>query len=165
MTITKTFRSDVVASVPGRWFRQYQRGWADDLGKMEIGKRLRDLPAGFTAEQVDFIIGNTSWTAHDCDECGRTCDVLVRIGEEPGYESRYVSLCGTCLSVASSLLSSPDEPAVSPTDTSKEGQGKWKSHYSSPFGSALAQPRGSSPPATGGAGTRISELPTRPSSP
>lgn len=106
MTITKTFRADVVASVPGRWARQYAR-YGNDRNKVEIGKRLRDLPAGFTADEVDQIIGNKSWTAHDCDECGGTYDVLVRIGEEPDYEARYVSLCANCLAKAVAVSAPP----------------------------------------------------------
>lgn len=35
-----------------------------------------------------------------CDQCGEEREVLVRVGDEPGWESRWVDLCEQCLRLA-----------------------------------------------------------------
>lgn len=101
MTITTIRKADVVAGVPASWERQYAnyRGSSDEE-KREITRKLKSLPVGFTAGEVDEIIGNKSWTECRCDECGLDTDVLVRIGEGCDYHSRWVDVCRVCVSRA-----------------------------------------------------------------
>lgn len=92
-------RSDIVARVPERWAKQY-KGYVDNGDRWDKGpttKALLDLKPGFSAEEVDTIIGNDSWTKNCCDECGKDCDVLLRMGQEPDYDARWLDLCERCL--------------------------------------------------------------------
>ena len=106
MTIGLVLKSQIVAGVPARWAKHYKdyRSWGY-AEKATITERLSALPPGFTAEQVDEIIGNKSWTSNECTECGKDAPVLVRVGEEPAYEARWVELCPDCLNAAVAALS------------------------------------------------------------
>lgn len=57
-----------------------------------------------TAADVAAIIGNDSWTALACDVCGDDVAALVRLGDEPDYDSRTLSVCDGCLASASARL-------------------------------------------------------------
>ncbi len=94
---------DIVRSVPKRWAAQY-RG-TDNVQHAEITAKLLALEPGFAADEVDSIIGNGSWTECRCVECGRDRDVLIRIGDEPDYEARYVNICEKCLKEALHAIS------------------------------------------------------------
>lgn len=98
MAITTIRKADIVAGVPKAWERQYADGRGPDAAeKQAITSRLKALPIGFTASDVKEIIGNSSWTDCRCDECGIDSDVLVRIGEDCDYHTRWVYVCRTCL--------------------------------------------------------------------
>ena len=105
-------KADVVAGVPERWRKNYI-GWHDSTGsKSKITAALavlRSHNATFTAEQVDKIIGNSSWTRNECDECGKDYETLVHIGDEPDYEARWVVICRECLNGAIRLGDWGDE--------------------------------------------------------
>ncbi len=101
MTIRLTFKRDVVRSVQKRWARQY--GGHDSAHK-ETTEAIAALVWPFTAEEVDSLIGNKSWTEHRCSECNEDREVLVRIGEEDSYEDRFVSLCSDCIGEAAFAL-------------------------------------------------------------
>jgi hypothetical protein len=96
-------RAEQVAGVPARWERQYERYFSHDpedtKRKQAITSALLSLPDGFTGDEVDEIIGNTSWTRLACDHCGRDSKALVSLGDDP-----YVSVCARCLSLAVSAL-------------------------------------------------------------
>ena len=53
--------------------------------------------------------GNTpTWTSVPaCDECGHSKDAVVRLGEEPDYESSTAFVCRDCLSEALGLVGLP----------------------------------------------------------
>lgn len=53
-------------------------------------------------DDVDRVIGNTSWTRVGlvCNGCGEVSDRIVEVGEEPDYESHTARLCGVCLGEA-----------------------------------------------------------------
>jgi len=56
------------------------------------------------ADKVDEIIGNKSWTAVcKCDECNKHSDIVIRLGEEPDYESATAYVCAECLARAIDL--------------------------------------------------------------
>lgn len=105
MAIRLIRKSDVVAGAPTRWAEQY-RGYGDKSGKTAA---LLALQPGFTAEQVNDIIGNDTWTECRCDECREDAPVLVQVGDEPDYEARWVDLCPDCISKALAALSIGDK--------------------------------------------------------
>lgn len=96
MTILRIMKSDIVREVPNRWASQYSgpNEWPDTVEKT---RKLKALPAGFSASDVNKIIGNESWTRNQCTECKEDCDVLVRIGETPDYDAQWVDVCHDCL--------------------------------------------------------------------
>lgn len=98
-------RSEIVKTVPDRWADQYE---FERIGsdKIEIKRRLFDLKVNglLTRQLVDETIGNGSWTDNNCDECDSDCDVLVRLGQDPDYESRWVDLCQSCLKEALTIM-------------------------------------------------------------
>lgn len=110
MSIHITTRRDVIKAVPASFKRQYGHRPNDHLFRSPrtIGYAIEALEAldveNCDAQAVNDIIGNRSWTAHDCDNCGKTCEVLVHLGEEPDYEARYQDLCEGCLGSALDLL-------------------------------------------------------------
>jgi transcription elongation factor Elf1 len=105
MSIAIIRKSDIVREAPARWEQQYSHGnyGADKHEKTAL---LRSLPEGFTAEQVNEVIGNSSWTSNKCDECGQDHNFLVRIGEEPDYDARWVDVCLECIGNAVKALGS-----------------------------------------------------------
>lgn len=101
-------KSDIVAGVPKRWADQYEgyeNRWEGSRDKQKVTEALAALPPGFTAEQVNRIIGNDSWTENKCDECDADAPVLVRIGDDPDYDARWLDLCPDCIAHAASLAS------------------------------------------------------------
>lgn len=53
------------------------------------------------------IIGNTTWTDLQCDECEQDhLDSVLKLGALPDSESRTVTLCASCLQKAAKLLGS-----------------------------------------------------------
>jgi hypothetical protein len=103
MAMTLLYRADVVANVPMRWAAAYNN-WHYDAEKRVKTEKLLALPAGFSAEDVNAIIGNDSWTELKCSECQKNHDVLIQIGDEPDYDARYVELCRDCLSRATLMF-------------------------------------------------------------
>jgi hypothetical protein len=74
-----------------------------------------------TAEEVDAVIGNSSWTRLKCDECGEEVGAVIHVGEDPDYESSTASLCYPCCVRAYTLMSahfvtaSAEPPAPEPS--------------------------------------------------
>ncbi len=97
--IKRIFATDVIRAAPARWADQY-KGPHNTADKHAITQKLNALVWPFTKEQVDDIIGNPSWTEISCDECCLVQDSLVRIGEEPDYDARWMDVCNACLEKA-----------------------------------------------------------------
>lgn len=113
-------RDDIVARVPDRWARQYApRGkWSPD--KDQITDALASLKGtSFTAEQVDSIIGNNSWTKNCCDGCDKDLPLLVRIGDDSDYETRYLDLCLVCARETFEAIGRADVNTVSKSSGDK----------------------------------------------
>lgn len=88
-----------------RWDQQYPANRALPHQR-EIGRQLRAMPFPNPA-LVNAITGNTSWTALECDPCGRDVDAVTAIG--PVYESeRHVYICDDCLRKAIAAASASD---------------------------------------------------------
>ena len=73
------------------WIKQYGKG------KSDIAKMLVNLGNSPKPDDVDKIIGNSSWTEVSCSECKKPQDSVVIIGEEPDYESYTAYICRSCL--------------------------------------------------------------------
>jgi len=57
-----------------------------------------------TEDAIAEIIGNRSWTANNCNECGKDSDVLIQIGQPEDYESSTAWICRDCLSKAIAMI-------------------------------------------------------------
>jgi hypothetical protein len=109
--MTITTQRDAIKMVAFRWERQYSTRMNEMLGWMhktprEVHAELLGLNLDTaTAEDIEKIIGNGSWTRlPECGECGQQTDVIVRVGEEPDYESQTAHLCPSCVRRAAELV-------------------------------------------------------------
>ena len=96
MLLTK---QHLVNTVDERWKKQYYRddSWSyygED--KVETYEKLVDLGSKKNPEDVDKIIGNSSWTRLICSHCNKDVDAVFIFGASE--ESCYV--CEGCVSVA-----------------------------------------------------------------
>jgi hypothetical protein len=88
----------LILRVAERWRAQYPDAHAD---KLVIQRALEALdPATATAEEVEAIIGNKSWTTEMCDVCEEHVYQWLILGEPRDYESATVNICRTCLADA-----------------------------------------------------------------
>lgn len=96
---------DRARKAPQRWDEHY-RGWSSrDYHKKRITAELLALPeADRTPERIAAIIGNDSWSAVECDQCGERVPVAVTVGQPPDYESSTATICEPCLRRALALL-------------------------------------------------------------
>jgi hypothetical protein len=86
--------------------------WADQYSKQDPTylRLVREIGENGTKEEIDAIIGNSSWTSLlQCSECEKETKILVYIGEEPDedfdkYEARYVELCLDCVHLVANTL-------------------------------------------------------------
>jgi len=78
------------------WKKQYNYDgvWPD---KLEILDRLEKLGVNPFPDDVDSVIGNTSWTRTICYECRAENIDVVEIGEDKDYESYTTEICKACL--------------------------------------------------------------------
>jgi len=65
--------------------------------------KLIDLGPNPKPDDVDKVIGNNTWTGLTCDECDRDVDEVVKLGEQPNYDSSTASICRLCLRQATEL--------------------------------------------------------------
>lgn len=104
-------RSDKVAGVPARWKEQYfdrNRAWSQThSGNSEDIYNALIACNHLTADDVNRIIGNNSWTGESCDDCGKDGEeIMIQVGQEPDYESSTASLCRECVAKAALLINS-----------------------------------------------------------
>src|SRR5687767_5398271 len=92
---------DKIRGVAQAWRNQYLyngRWRREDNDKRVIYERLCRLnPETATADDVTKIIGNSSWTAINCNNCDECVTRAVQLGDEPDYESATAIVCGPCL--------------------------------------------------------------------
>lgn len=85
-----------------RWKAQYCKNgeWhaygCDKEVKYDTLVALGDKPL---PEDVNEVIGNSSWTNITCSECKESVDSAVELGEV-GYDTEYVYACEGCLTKA-----------------------------------------------------------------
>ena len=89
----KITRQSLANRVSDKWKKQYPKD------KGGIQKKLDSLGSWKNPDEVDKIIGNTSWTdIPKCSECGESDkDFIIMVGEEPDYESNTAWLCKDCI--------------------------------------------------------------------
>lgn len=92
--ITKT---QVIAGAPARWAERYPGG--------SKATALLALAPGFTAEQVNQIIGNDGWTKCECDVCGDDVEAVAVLTPEAYQSERSLNVCLLCLDLAASEIS------------------------------------------------------------
>ena len=90
-------KRDQIKTVYGRWAKQYPKGSMGE-DKDEITKKLGELNFNTcSSKDIDDIIGNSTWTELECDQCKRSVDLILRLGEAPDYESTTFLICKDCL--------------------------------------------------------------------
>jgi hypothetical protein len=104
---------DVILGVRAQWLSQYAaydpkqeigaRGAREAVGVITKRVKALDLKTCSVAD-VDKAIGTTGWADNECDVCGKAHDKVVRIGDEPDHDARWVDVCKACLAEASALL-------------------------------------------------------------
>lgn len=98
--ITRQLNADSTAA---RWKAKYVDKTTRYVGDAKaVHAQLVALGPTPNPDDVDRIIGNTSWTRVGlvCNGCGEESDRIVQVGEEPDYESRTARLCAKCLDEA-----------------------------------------------------------------
>lgn len=106
----KIFREQYGSSLttPAYWKKGQTRG--DVVNALDS----LDLDA-CSVSDIDQAIGVQGWAENECDICGNTnADLIVRFGDEPDYEARWIDFCLPCLSqvgkvVAQALENPPEE--------------------------------------------------------
>lgn len=87
-----------IDDVPNRWARQYpEEHYGDGDKKSAIRRMLQLMPLPLKSSAIDALIGNTSWTAHRCDVCDADSDLLIRVGDDPDHDSRWLDICPNCI--------------------------------------------------------------------
>ena len=99
---------ELIKSVVSRWDKQYgSKRWGDD--KLLILERLRQLDLDTaSADEINSIIGNSSWTTERCSQCGGYNLPVVVVGEVPDYESSTATLCRQCFDKAAACWNGDD---------------------------------------------------------
>lgn len=103
-------RTQKAVRVEHRWYESYSNStfWDSctpprNKTKRQIHEDLVALGSFPTADQVDEVIGNKSWTECRCDECGKQAEQVVQLGQDPDYESSTACICLPCLKKAVKL--------------------------------------------------------------
>jgi hypothetical protein len=99
-----------IKDVRKRWLEQYAIYPNDrivgrcDRTAGDIRKSLKALDLETcSVSDIDAAIGTAGWGSLTCDECGEDHEHLIRLGEEPDYDARWVDLCRACLMRSAAL--------------------------------------------------------------
>ena len=94
-------RTKRAMGAPKAWSKQYENNHNPD--KIAITERLNALtPAERTADTIDRIIGNDSWTRLECDCCEAIVERGVCATELSGCSSLLI--CADCLNDANKII-------------------------------------------------------------
>lgn len=85
-------------NVAKRWHRQYfvDGHWQSGLVRgdaQDIYEQILALPSDASAEQIDSVIGNNSWTTGTCSDRECTSSARVRILEDLESDGSSIGLC------------------------------------------------------------------------
>lgn len=109
---------EVILGVRKKWMQQYRDYRPEDeIGNRHnlesvgaITKRLKALDLKTcTVADVDKAIGTDNWADNECDVCGGNHEMVVRIGDEPDHDARWLDLCPSCISRALDVARSPQD--------------------------------------------------------
>jgi hypothetical protein len=101
---------DLIRDVVKRWELQYpeekvQQFKYPHLNFNDICNSLKKLNLETcSAQDIENIIGNESWTRILCDGCGQNVTWVIQLGQDPDYESNTVHLCKECFKKAIGLI-------------------------------------------------------------
>lgn len=97
----------LIRGIVSRWERQYGHGRSGQ-DKFEILTKLKALDLeSASADEVNRIIGNSSWTTEFCSACNKWTIPVIVVGDVPDYESATAHLCRTCFEKASKCWEEP----------------------------------------------------------
>lgn len=84
----------------GWWGRTMRGVFCLSSNSEKTYRALVALGSAPTPEQVDEVIGNSSWTDTDCDQCGSSREPVVTVGDEEDFDSSTSTLCRGCVEAA-----------------------------------------------------------------
>lgn len=98
--ITRGYKAIGVAEHWKQTYNDRNGNWRYGDNKRVTYEKLAALGPEPHPDDVDKIIGNTSWTACHCDECRDSVEYVVMVGQEPDYDSATAHLCRDCIEKA-----------------------------------------------------------------
>jgi hypothetical protein len=101
-------RQTLASTAAERWYYQYSsKRWGRDTKTQSTLVQLRALGPTPSPEDVDRIVGNSSWTSERCNACGDNDGPWVQVGEEEeAYQPGTAVLCKPCAVEAASVFES-----------------------------------------------------------
>lgn len=105
-------RQSLANEAAAKWSEQYpdSKRYPQYPDNLETGRKLATLTAPVNPDEVDRIIGNTSWTTPNCcNVCGKRNGPVVEVGEEPDYESSTAWLCFDCMRKVAKMVEDFDK--------------------------------------------------------
>jgi hypothetical protein len=107
---------EVIRGVRDRWLEQYKH--YPDENRVGMGDRLRSVGSirkalaaldleTCSVSDIDAAIGTTGWADNECDLCHQSQTLVIRLGDEPDYEARWVDVCPNCLAAAQEVARTP----------------------------------------------------------
>ncbi len=103
---------DLAPTVAQRWRKQYGPTPVEKFAVTQ--RRLDELGADATYEDVEQIIGNQSWTRVYCDLCTHYATEWVRLGDRPDYDSPTIHACLPCLRDVCRIISHAPADEINP---------------------------------------------------
>ena len=100
-----TTRESRALTAPKRWAEQYKNRigdpkWADQCAITVKLSKMRKI----TADRIQALVGNDSWTRKMCDGCGKNDrDIVVNFPQRE-YAEYDTNICETCVRDAYDLL-------------------------------------------------------------
>lgn len=96
----------LIQAVAKRWRQEHEPfNDRDPMDKRGIADKLYVLDGNTaTAEEVNSIIGNDSWTTLTCDECKKDTTIIVQVGEDSDYDAISARLCPECVEKAAAMI-------------------------------------------------------------
>ena len=98
-------RKDRAAQTADRWYQQYMMSETEAKPEFKGGRfsdkaliyqQLKELGENPDPDEVDAVIGNSSWTRITCHHCGSDVERAVWAGEPVDYESYSALICEGC---------------------------------------------------------------------
>lgn len=87
---------------------RFQIQYKNDKARVEIGEQIDAIPNPKSKEEIDEIIGNSSWTTIRCYICENSVDKLVGLypKSHDEYDNHSVHIFKKCIDKAKELIDS-----------------------------------------------------------